>query len=119
MSGTEDLLLNQDIVEALLQASTYTGKLGASADELREGLRQLRVAGGRVTQASEGPLLFDAQGNRQSGTGEHVVWLKPSFVGERVLPEARIVVYAWHPERGAWEQRGESLRVFYTGGRAE
>jgi hypothetical protein len=118
-SGTEDLLLYQDIVEALMQASTYPRKLCARADDLREGLRQLRVEGGRVTLSGEGTHLFDAQGNRRSGTGEHVVWLRPSFVGERALPEARIVVYSWQPARAAWEQRGEPLRVLYTGGRPE
>ncbi len=112
-SGTEDLLLYQDIIDALIRASTHTGKLCRSADELREGLRLLRVPG------EGGPTLFDPQGNRRSGTGEHVVWLRPSFADERVLPEARIMVAAWQPERSAWQQRGETLRVLYTGARSE
>src|SRR2546423_802531 len=77
--------------------------------------RPLHTLGGNPTLSDEGPLLLDAQGNRNSGTGEHVVWLKPHFVGERVLPEATITVVAWQPAIGAWERRGEPFKVLYMG----
>ncbi len=118
-SGTEDLLLYQDIIDALIQASTHQGNLCREPDELRDGLRLLRVREERVTLGDEGPYLFDSQGNRRGGTGEHVVWLRPSFHNERCLPEAQIVVAAWQPERSAWLQRGKPIRVFYTGARSE
>src|SRR5262249_46500363 len=122
-SGTEDLLLYQDMIDALIQASTHTGKLCSVAEELRDGLQLLRVREGRVTLGSEGPLLFDSQGNRRNGTGEHVVWLRPPFGDnlhqERVLPEAQIVVATWQAERSAWVYRGQPIRVFYTGARTE
>jgi hypothetical protein len=119
ISGTEDLLLYQDMVDALILASTHTGKLSGVADQLRDGLRLLRVRDGRVTLGEEGLQLFDSQGNRRSGTGEHVVWLRPTFHQERVLPEAQIVVATWQAERSAWVYRGQPIRVFYTGARAE
>jgi hypothetical protein len=114
-SGTEDLLLYQDIIEALRLAVATNGKLCDNAEQLAAGLRSLRVHGGKVTAGDEGPLLFDPAGNRQSGTGEHVVWLRPHFVGERVLPEATVTVAAWDPAAGDWKLRSEPMRILYTG----
>jgi hypothetical protein len=112
-SGTEDLLLYKEIVQALALANS-TGPC-ADADELRDRLRRLHLDGDQLGLGPGGSPLFDEHGNRRSGTGEHVVWLQPRFEGERSLPEATIRVYYWHPGN-AWALRGKKLRVLYTGG---
>ena len=111
-TGTEDLLLYMDIVAALVQASNQGEAMPANGAELGERLRQARWHDGRVSFGDEGPSLFDADGNRQSGTGEHVVWLRPAVekadpkTGKkaRVLPRATIEVYGWEggAEGGSW-----------------
>jgi hypothetical protein len=59
--------------------------------------------------------LFDSAGNRQPGTGEHVIWLKPLYDGDRNLPEAFITVWRAAGERPdrAWRAVGHPLHVFY------
>ena len=62
--------------------------------------------------------LFDEEGNRRSGTGEHVVLLRPSIRGDQVLPEARIEVCAWHeatPGKRTWQPPTKPLVVHYEG----
>lgn len=96
-TGTEDLLLYRDIVEALALASARD-----DGSRLGERLRQARWDRGRggtgqggVAFGGELPLLFDEAGLRRSGTGEHVVWLKPSIQGDRARPLATLEVWAW------------------------
>jgi hypothetical protein len=74
-TGTEDLLLNMDIVEALVLACYESWP--ANADDLATHLAQARWKAGRIAFGTDGNPLFDAQGNRASGTGEHLVWLRP------------------------------------------
>jgi hypothetical protein len=97
--GTEDLLLYMDILDALVQASFCKGSaaLPANAKDLRGKLSQTRWSKllGRVVSNPASPFLFDDKGNRRSGTGEHVVYLRPSFRGREVLPAATIQVWAW------------------------
>jgi hypothetical protein len=117
-SGTEDLLLDMDIVETLVQAAYREGKLVGEAGELCRRLAEARWsrAVGRVTFSPELPLLFDADGNRQSGTGEHVVLVRPIVEGAQVQPRAQIEVWAWQmrdaPGRRRW-QRQALLSVEY------
>jgi hypothetical protein len=92
-TGTEDLLLYMDIVEALVQAVGQGDAMPADGDDLGARLRQARWRDGRVAFGGEGPELFDADGNRRDGTGEHIVWLRPAVQGTRVLPQAAIEVY--------------------------
>jgi len=75
-TGTEDLLLNMDIVEALVLAARE--KWPANADDLGAQLAKARWKNGRIAYGSDGSPLFDPQGNRMSGTGEHLVWLRPA-----------------------------------------
>ena len=110
-TGTEDLLLDMDIVEALVQAVNQGATMPASGDELGTRLHQARWHRGRVSFGQDGKELFDPDGNRQGGTGEHIVWLRPSVaadgkgLGERVLPQATIEVYEWHAEGdGSWRR---------------
>jgi hypothetical protein len=39
--------------------------------------------------------LFRPDGTRESGTGEHIVYVQPSFQGHRVLPRSTIQVWSW------------------------
>jgi len=99
-SGTEDLLLARDIVAALVQANEGDRPC-ADADELRERLLALRLdkEGNPSLTADSEVKLFTEDGNRSSGTGEHVVWLQPSFKGQRTKPEATLEVFG--RQRGA------------------
>src|SRR5262249_33106939 len=89
-TGTQDLLLYQDIVEALVEAAYRPEGLQADADQLREALRGIRLkAGGH----------FDPEGELRSGSGGFVVCLRPTRQGGRVLPQARLQVWELtHPE---------------------
>jgi hypothetical protein len=92
-TGTEDLLLNMDIVEAL--ALAVYQRWPANADELAPYLAQVRWDGERISFDSAGKPLFDAQGNRNSGTGEHLVWLRPST--RREQGDAQAYIEVWTP----------------------
>jgi hypothetical protein len=122
-TGTEDILLYEDIIEALALAAAAPV---ADAGALAERLRQTRLgADGRLGPGTDGLPLFDAGGNRRSGTGEHVVCLRPRVVRadpagrpavERVMPEAAIEVWAWRgtaPAGHVWRRVGEPLVVLY------
>jgi hypothetical protein len=119
VSGTEDLLLYADMVTALVRANGGSRGPCADADELRRRFRYLRLDDGRPALGSDGPKLFDEAGNRNGGTGEHVVWLKPSFRGERALPEATLTAFALDPGKGAWAPRCRPLHLTYTGARRD
>jgi hypothetical protein len=118
-TGTEDLLLYMDIVQTLVQAANQDQALPATGDELGERLHRARWHDGHVTFGNDGAGLFDADGNRRSATGEHVVWLRPLVQGQRVQPQATIKVYEWlgTAEAGAWHEL-RTLDVDYedTGG---
>lgn len=101
-TGTDELLLAVDIMEALLQAAFANGKLVDGPEQMREWLKDARWEpygnDGRVGVQRDGVQFFSDNGNRQNGTGEHVVWLVPQFEGNRVLPRSRIEVWAWQGE---------------------
>lgn len=117
-TGTQDLLFYCDIVEALVLCAYRDGSLAADADTMKERLRQLRWAGDSLSFAPHGRLLFDANRNRQEGTGEHIVWLQPHRDGSRILPKSTISVWHKSPQPNdspAWRMYGESLRdVLYS-----
>lgn len=112
-SGTEDVLLFRDIVEACALASRRDGQPCRDADALREGLlRHVCIDGDRLT-LNEGVRLFDDNGQRAGGTGEHVVYLRPHFHGVRVLPSATIEVWARQANR-SWAPVGSPLSVSFN-----
>jgi hypothetical protein len=123
-TGTEDVLLYADIVEALLQAGAPPeGPPCANAAELAQRLGQARLLDERIVLGSKGIPLFGKDGQRLSGTGEHVVCLRPTFneFHDRLLPEATIEVWEWRRrdwergERGQhWQRCGEPLSVSYS-----
>src|SRR5207302_175475 len=83
------------------------------------GFRPLQVHAGHGGPGPVGTALFnpDGSGKRKSGTGEHIVSLRPHVQGGRVLPEATIAVWAWHGQpgqklsEGEWRPVGEPLNV--------
>jgi hypothetical protein len=131
-TGTEDVLLYGDIVEALALALARDGAPAAVAGELADRVAHLRQLDGRLTFDVNGRLLFEPPddrppgdrppgdripGNRKPATGEHVVCLRPQTDGDRVLPRATVEVWAWRADRRrgprAWQRRGEPLTVAY------
>jgi hypothetical protein len=85
-TGTEDLLLFIDIVDAVVRAAYQDGPLLAGADQLARNLHQVEWKNGR--------LLFLKDGNRRGGTGEHVVYLRPPlFQNNRIAPRAELEVW--------------------------
>jgi hypothetical protein len=120
-TGTQDLLLNRDIFEAILQAGFDKGEIVSDGDKMRDRLQQAiwhqgRVRSRLVHPAAQGALpFFDAEGNRAPGTGEHVVWLQPKRDGMRVLPEA--ILSVWHVDSEGspprWSLTDDPLHVRY------
>ncbi|MFL5243067.1 MAG: hypothetical protein ACJ8FY_13245 [Gemmataceae bacterium] len=113
-TGTEDLLLNRDIVEALALIAKDAADLPANGDALAQRFQQARWDQGRIALHGDYPLLFDEKGNRSSGTGEHVVWIRPSINASRVDPKARIEVFTPDKKEGkGWQLVGNPLEVGY------
>ena len=92
-TGTEDVLLNGAIIESLAQAFDRDGKPAADASELSRRLAEISHRSGRFGYDPEGTPLFGPDGNRRGGAGENIVYLRPHFEGDRVLPEATIEVW--------------------------
>jgi hypothetical protein len=118
-AGTEDLLLFSDIIDAVVSASYQGPHLQTNAGDVGAALRQMRwhQATDSVAVEAAGVPLFDENGNRRSGTGEHIVYVRPVVEGEEVLPQATIAVWSWEPEdeRGRQWQRRRVLTVDYEG----
>jgi hypothetical protein len=126
LAGTEDLLLFNDLVDALgfawrkilVHEGAPAGELTAAA--LGAALREThwRRSIDRVSSEERRLPFFDAQGNRLSGTGEHVVYLRPVVRGNAQLAEAVVEVWAWQNSqadgRRHWLLR-TSLPIYYDG----
>lgn len=116
-SGTEDLLLFKDLVRALLHTAVGDGSLLADAGVIGQRLGALRKSDVLDDLVADAPL-FDDDGNRRTGTGEHVVWLDPVIdKDQRVLPKATIRVFGWQADGAPaerWQERSE-LEVLYEG----
>ncbi len=112
-SGTEDVLLFRDIVEACALASRHESQARLNAEGLATGLKQIRLHRDRLQIGSEGVQLFGDYGQRASGTGEHIVYVRPQFEGQRVKPYATIEV--WFRQGGvtAWKRLEPPLTVSF------
>jgi hypothetical protein len=124
-TGTEDLLLFGDIVESLVQAAPPTSESSRfSVGELAAHLLHIHRREGLMVVGNEGVRLFNDEGQRNPGTGEHVVCLKPIWeetFQDRLLAQAQIEVFAWRRrERNGgdccqeWLRRGQPLTVSYN-----
>jgi hypothetical protein len=97
-TGTEDLLLFDDIVTALALCCERDGQRCRDAQQLAERFHELHVREGKLNFDPTARPLFGDSGNRHSGTGEHVVYLAPEYQGPRVLPRSSIEVWSWRTE---------------------
>jgi hypothetical protein len=111
-SGTDDLLLFRDLVEAVALAFRRGERPGEDAGDLARGLLAVRLHAGRLTTGTQGLELFGTNGQRAGGTGEHVVLLRPSFKGARVEAEATIEVWERQGDR-SWRRCEPTLTVSY------
>lgn len=123
-TGTQDLLLNADILSAAVQAAFQQDGLTDDVNLMKDSLREMRWHDGKVVHPRglasprDGAALFDAEGNRRHFTGERVVWLRPYYSGDEVQMRATISVWGVRPGPGAshaWIQAGQSLEVDYNG----
>jgi hypothetical protein len=124
-TGTHDLLLYRDIIESMLYAAFEDGRLLGDADRVGERLRHTRwraapadaspsdrlynrTENDLVNPRASGPELFDANGNRRPGTGEHIVWLRPNFHDNRLLALQPCTISIWRyhapPASAAWDE---------------
>lgn len=98
VTGTEDLLLFGDIFETLA-LGYFADESSRDAGQLADRIRRMHYLDGYISSSKEGVPLFAADGNRNSGTGEHIVWVQPRIEQRedqyRVLPEAVISIWAW------------------------
>ena len=135
-TGTHDILLYRDVFAAFLYAAFDDGKLLDDPARVRDRLREThwyqppadkiandspRVCNPRVQPLDGKPRpLFDAAGDRQSHTGEHIVWLKPFFTDQGVDLKSKISVWTIRPDgaNGVW-QFVEAFDVFYNQSRLE
>jgi hypothetical protein len=121
-TGTHDLLLFIDMFQTVIQAAFQHGELLADADILRDRLRQTKWYTGKAFNpgfAKTPPAAFDlfnAEGDRNSHTGEHVVWLRPEFVGDQVAMQATLTVWRIPSDetQGHWHLAGPPLHVSYN-----
>jgi hypothetical protein len=125
LAGTEDLLLFNDLVDAVgfawRTALRANGKVASlTAQSFASALMETRWRRSvdRVADEPQRLAFFDEHGNRKSGTGEHVVFLRPVARGNAQLAEAVVEVWAWQTRvsdgRRHWLQR-TSLPVYYDG----
>jgi hypothetical protein len=118
-TGTQDLLLYADILNSLLQAAFQNQTLTADADVLKQRLQLTRWDKGRIfnpgfaAAPTDSTDLFTPEGERRNMTGEHVVWLKPEFSGNRVEPRAVITVWRIGP-KGWYQPPVPPLEVQYN-----
>jgi hypothetical protein len=138
-TGTHDILLYRDLFEAILYAACDQGKLLGDPLQVRERLQatcwfsppldkgkqdSARVCNPRVhnldAPAVRNARFFDADGNRQSHTGEHIVWVKPNFTEDRVDLVSKISVWTTLPdEDGNTWQLVEAAKATYNQSRLE
>lgn len=131
-TGTHDLLLYRDLFEAILYAAYDEDKLLGDSLVVRQRLQatcwrhpprdrlphdRARVCNPHVHTVDAPTQFFDADGNRRSRTGEHIVWVKPSFTEDIVDMVSKISVWSIEPSAngGAWQlvEGGATNATYY------
>jgi hypothetical protein len=113
-TGTHDLLLYRDILEGVVLACSDDKAFARSGDEFHRRVADLRWFKSHVTTNPEHRLLFGEDGNRHARTGERIIWLRPTFDGARVLPQAELTVW-WIPrDEGSDWRPARELVVSYN-----
>jgi len=95
-SGTDDLLLNRDLIQALTEAWRNIGEADNSAT-LASVIRNIKYShdGPRFAPLeADFSFLFDNDGNRNSGSGEHIVTLSPSRLPRDMKKEGTVEVWS-------------------------
>ncbi|MFM7113608.1 MAG: hypothetical protein ACKO26_20930, partial [Planctomycetota bacterium] len=95
-SGTDDLLLNRDLIQALTEAWRNIGEADNSAT-LASVIRNIKYShdGPRFAPLeAEFSFLFDYDGNRNSGSGEHIVTLSPNRLPRDMKKEGTVEVWS-------------------------
>lgn len=94
-TGTEDLLLDRDVIQSLVEGWKSLADSDGPA-ELASSLRELKYhsTGPKRPQENDNlPWLFDFEGNRKPGTGEHLVTLSPPSTSK--LPTSGSQIEVW------------------------
>jgi hypothetical protein len=94
-TGTQDLLLYEDIVASVAEAAYRGGSLVSGANAQDTALREGHWRDGRQR--------FDEIGNQIGGGGEYIVWVEPVRQGDRVKPFSFIQVYTREKDAPKWE----------------
>jgi len=113
-TGTSEILLYRDVFESFLYAAFDGGDLLGDSLEVRLRLRatawdhprgaranteRARICNTRVHKFDAEPRrFFSINGDRRSHTGEHIVWVRPTFVDDVVLSTSTISVWSALPE---------------------
>lgn len=128
-TGTHDVLLYRDLIEAIVYAAFDGGRLLGDPGHVRERLAATSWYLPSADKSAEDPArvcnslvhhgqlrpFFDAAGNRQSHTGEHIIWVKPNFTDDRVDLTSTISVWTVRPDDGVGEwQLVEKREVRYN-----
>jgi hypothetical protein len=121
-TGTQDLLLLRDIIEAVVQAGWRDERWLTDSSLFRGNLEQTRWYQSKIShpmiqpEAKKGLPLFDKEGNRRPQRGEHVVWLQPFRGQGRIQPRALISVWSVDPQSSVttWKMVREPLQVNYN-----
>jgi hypothetical protein len=81
-NSTEDVLLYSELMEHVCRGVLDENGLVSDADLFAKRLR------------AKSPGFFDDEGNRQEGSGEYIVWIRPTFLPTgRIGTTARIEVW--------------------------
>ena len=95
-NSTEDVLLYTELMEHVCRAVVEEDHLVADSVELAKALR------------TTAPDFFDADGDRQTGSGEYIVWVKPIFRGRDRIASSSIIE-VWNRRDGKTWQRVKEL----------
>lgn len=114
-TGTHDVLLYRDVLESFLYSAYENGGLLDDAQVLRDRLKETcwyhpppermkndfaRVCNPRIKSHPAGQERFFSKiGNRRRRTGEHIVWVKPSFTDDRVDLTSTIGIWSMLPQK--------------------